>query len=115
MNKREIGNQYENLACSYMEKEGMHILARNYRVRAGEIDIIAMDKDVLVFAEVKYRSSIEYGGAEYAIPDSKKKTIVRVAQWFMASRKIPQDTFCRFDAVLIDGETITYIKNAWQC
>jgi len=67
-----------------------------------------------VFVEVKYRSSNEYGGAEYAISVRKQQKIFRVAQWYMASRKISENTLCRFDAVLIDGDEVTHIRNAWQ-
>ena len=114
MNKRRLGSAYEDLACERLEAEGMQILARNYRVRIGEIDIIARDGDELVFAEVKYRSSLDYGGAEYAIPPAKQRTIRRVAEWYMNQNHIRQDSFCRFDAVLIDREEITHIRNAWQ-
>ena len=114
VNKRRIGNAYEDLACERLEREGMQILARNFRVRIGEIDIIAKDGDELVFTEVKYRSSLEYGGAEYAIPPRKQQTIRRVAQWYLSQNHISPETFCRFDAVLIDGDEICHIRNAWQ-
>ena len=114
MNKRKIGSAYEDLACERLEAEGMQILARNYRVRIGEIDIIARDQEELVFIEVKYRSSLDYGGAEYAIPPAKQRTIRRVAAWYMSQNHIRPDSFCRFDAILIDGEDVTHIRNAWQ-
>ena len=114
MNKREIGYEHETMACDFLEHSGLKILCRNFRVRSGEIDIIALDGDILVFAEVKYRSSLDYGGASYAISRQKQNKIIQVAQWFMAKNKIPQDTYCRFDAVLIDKEEIIHIKNAWQ-
>lgn len=114
INKRHLGNSYEDLACERLEAEGLVILARNYRVKAGEIDIIAKDGEELVFAEVKYRASDRYGGASYAIGPRKQNTIRRVAQWYMKEFHIPFDSFCRFDAVLIDGEEITHIRNAWQ-
>ena len=114
MNKREVGTDHETMACDYLQRSGMRIICRNFRVKAGEIDIIAQDGNVLVFVEVKYRSSMEYGGAQYAVSIKKQKKIVRVAQWFMAKYKIPDDTYCRFDAVLIDGNDIIHIKNAWE-
>lgn len=113
MNKREIGNSYEELACRHLEEEGMQIIRRNYRVRIGEIDIIAKDVDELVFIEVKYRKSQDQGGAFYAISESKKKRIRRVAEWFMNQNHISPNAFCRFDAVLIDNGEITHVKNAW--
>ena len=113
INKRELGNKYEDLACEHLESKGMQIIARNYRVRIGEIDIIARDGNELVFIEVKYRKNRSYGGAEYAISTSKQKVIRRVAEWYMKQYGISQNSFCRFDAVLIDGEDIEHIKNAF--
>ena len=113
MNKRELGGRYETLACEKLEEDGINILARNYRVKIGEIDIIGIDVDTLVFVEVKYRKNTDYGGAEYAIPLSKQKTIRRVAEWFMKERGYKMSTYCRFDAVLIDGDYEQHIKNAW--
>ena len=114
VNKRKLGTEYESLACEHLESEGMKIIARNYRVRIGEIDIIAKDSDELVFIEVKYRKDRAYGGAEYAIPPAKQKVIRRVAEWYMKQHRINPNSFCRFDAVLIDGEEIEHIKNAWR-
>jgi len=114
MNTRAIGTAYEDLACEHLESEGMQVLARNYRVKIGEIDIIARDGEELVFVEVKYRASMDFGGAEYAIPLSKQRTIRRTAQWFMKEYHIPGDAFCRFDAVLVNDTDVIHIKNAWQ-
>ena len=112
-NTRKIGASYEDLACEHLESKGMHILARNYRVRIGEIDIIAKDGVELVFVEVKYRANLDFGGAEYAIPPVKQQTIRRVAQWYMQSHRLSVNTFCRFDAVLINGSDIIHLKNAF--
>ena len=114
VNKRALGTEYESLACEYLEKEGLKIIARNYRVRIGEIDIIARDGNELVFIEVKYRKNRDYGGAEYAIPLSKQKVIRKVAEWYMKQNGVNPNAYCRFDAVLIDGENIEHIKNAWR-
>ena len=113
MNKRSLGTAYEELACERLTQEGLRILQKNYRVRIGEIDIVAEEEGVLVFVEVKYRASRDCGGASYAISLRKQQKIRRVAQWYMQQHHIPQDAFCRFDAVLIDGSDITHIRNAW--
>jgi len=63
--------------------------------------------------EVKYRAGNACGGADYAISKNKQAKIRKVASWYMMAKKIPMDTFCRFDAVLIDGAEVTHIKNAW--
>lgn len=114
MNKRSVGAEHESQACEYLESLGLEIIERNYRVKVGEIDIIAKDDDTLVFIEVKYRTKKTQGGASYAISAKKMQTIKKVANWYIASHKLSQNAFYRFDAVLIDGEEVSYIKNAWQ-
>lgn len=114
MNKREVGTAYEQKACTFIEEEGMEVVETNYRTRIGEIDIIARDKEELVFLEVKYRKDRSHGGAEYAIPRSKQRTIIQVAKVYIKMHHLPMNSFYRFDAVLIDGEEITHIRNAWQ-
>ena len=114
MNKREVGTRYEQLACAYIEEEGMKVIETNYRTRLGEIDIIAWDRETLVFLEVKYRKDRSHGGAEFAIPKSKQLTIMKVAKVYIKMNRLPMNGFYRFDAVLIDGDEIQHIKNAWQ-
>lgn len=113
MNKREVGGRQEEAACRFLMDSGLRILERNWRVRIGEIDIIATEGDTVCFVEVKYRASLKYGGANYAIPLKKQQTIRRVAQWYIASHKLPPEASYRFDAVLIDGDEIQYVRNAW--
>ena len=114
MNTREVGGLHEQQACDYLENEGLKIIMKNYRKKIGEIDIIAQDGEYLVFVEVKYRSYLNQGGASYAIGPAKQMKIRRVAQWFMTENHINREALCRFDAVLIDGENIRHIKNAWR-
>ena len=114
MNKRETGTRYEQKACVYLEEQGMKVIETNYRTRLGEIDIIAKDREELVFVEVKYRKDRSFGGAEYAIPRKKQMTIIRVANMYIRMHRLPLSAPYRFDAVLIDGDEIQHVKNAWQ-
>lgn len=114
MNKREVGTRYEQRACAYIEEEGMEVIETNYRTQLGEIDIIAWDRETLVFLEVKYRKDRSHGGAEFAIPRKKQLTIMKVAKIYIKMNRLPLNGYYRFDAVLIDGEEIRHIKNAWQ-
>ena len=113
MNKRVVGGRQEEKACRFLSDAGLTILERNWRVRAGEIDIIAREGETICFIEVKYRSEKRYGGASYAISAEKQKKIRQLAQWYITSHHLPENGFYRFDAVLIDGEEIHYIRNAW--
>ena len=114
VNKREVGGKYEQRACEFLEEQGLRVIETNYRTRVGEIDIIAQDKNELVFIEVKYRKDRSYGGAEFAIPRSKQLTIIRVAKVYIKMHGLTFNGFYRFDAVLIDGEEIQHIRNAWH-
>ena len=75
MNKKEIGNNGENKAQEYLERIGYFIVGRNFKCKFGEIDIIAIDKNELVFVEVKTRGSKKYGEAREAVNKYKKKHI----------------------------------------
>jgi len=113
INKRELGGRQEEKACRFLTEHGLTILERNYRVRPGEVDIIAREGDTVCFIEVKYRASRKYGGANYAISAKKQQTICKVAQWYITSHHLPENGFYRFDAVLINGDEIQYLRNAW--
>ncbi|MCF0142562.1 MAG: YraN family protein [Parasporobacterium sp.] len=114
MNTRKIGTAYEEKAAAYLREKGFEILEKNYRKARGEIDLIARDRDYLVFIEVKYREALNQGGAQYAISRSKQQTIGRIAQWYISEHHIPADTFCRFDAVLINKDELEHIPDAWR-
>ena len=101
MSTTAVGNQGEELACRYLQKQGYKILKRNYRIRGGEIDIVAKDKDYLVFVEVKTRYSHEYGLPVESITPWKIKYLLKTAQFYLL--KIGwKDGPYRLDMVSID-------------
>lgn len=114
MNNRETGSIFEQKAETWLRKAGYQIICRNFRARTGEIDLIAKDKEYLCFIEVKYRASGQKGMPAESITPAKMRRITRTAQFYMLSHHIPQDTPCRFDAVVILGDEITLIKNAFD-
>lgn len=114
MNKRTVGDEYENKAAEFLEKQGYKILERNYRNRYGEIDIIAKDKDYLVFVEVKYRNSIRDGLPAEAVDFHKQNKITKVAMYYCMQKRISEYEPMRFDVVGILGEEITLYKNAFE-
>jgi putative endonuclease len=113
MNNRAVGTQFEEKAAEYLRKNDYHILEKNFRCKIGEIDLIAKNEDYLCFIEVKYRSDTAKGFPAEAITPNKIKRITRTAQYYMLLHKLPQDTPCRFDAVVILESEITLIKNAF--
>lgn len=112
-NKRTIGGEYEKLASEYLHNLGYQILTLNFRTRTGEIDIIAMDNNTLVFIEVKYRSSTKYGYPEEAVDYRKQIKIRKTAMYFMSNKKYSINTPVRFDVIAILGKKITHIKDAF--
>lgn len=113
MNKREIGAHYEERAADYLKGAGYQILARNFRIRTGEIDIVARDGEYLVFVEVKYRADGAYGSPLEAVDYRKQQSIVRTAGFYMLAQGYGTETSCRFDVVAIEGEQITLVQNAF--
>ena len=103
-----LGRQGERLACGLLRKQGMKVLARNYRCPAGEADLIALDPstrkelgaETIAFVEVKTRTSDRYAPPESAVNADKRRRMKRVADYYLASRKA-QDYAIRFDIVSI--------------
>ena len=112
MNRRETGTQYEERAAEYLIAQNYQILERNYRIRSGEIDIIARDGTVLVFIEVKYRKDDESGNPLEAVDIRKQRKIIKVARYYLYQKKYG-DVPCRFDVIGICGSHIEHIKDAF--
>jgi len=117
MEKRiELGKKGEDIACKFLEKNGYQIVERNYRNRAGEIDIIARDKDDIVFVEIKTKISKDFAQPELSVNPSKQRKIVKTALTYLMVKGIKK-TGCRFDVIGITGEKeerkIELIKNAF--
>ena len=83
MSTKLTGNYGEDLACEYLKKQGYKILKRNYRIRGGEIDIVAKDKETLVFVEVKARWSHEYGLPAESMTKWKIKYLIKTATFYV--------------------------------
>lgn len=98
------GAAAEALAADYLATLGMRVIARNIRCRGGEVDLICLDHDQLVFVEVRLRTNPRYGGAAASITAAKRRRIVLAAQWWLggAGRRF-RGAPCRFDAVLLEA------------
>lgn len=114
MNRREKGAQKEEEICAYLRFEGVKIVERNFRNRQGEIDIIGYDGEYLVFFEVKFRAGNSKGSAVEAVGAAKQKKICQVADYYRMVHHCAEDTPLRFDVVAVDGERVTWIKNAFD-
>ena len=104
-------NEGERLAAKHLKKQGFQILLQNYKAKMGEIDIIAMDGDVLVFVEVKQRASSDFGAPREAVTKEKMRKIKNTAQLYIMKTKHSGNV--RFDVVEVLGKDINHIKNAF--
>lgn len=113
-NCRKIGAIYEQKAVSFLEKKGYDILERNFYSKYGEIDIIARDREYLVFLEVKFRKNAYPGAALEAVTPVKQKRMVQTAIYYIYSNKKFDNLPCRFDVLAFEGDKIFYIENAFD-
>ena len=113
MNNRYSGIEGERLAVEYLKKSGYKILERNFATKTGEIDIIAQDKNYLVFVEVKARDNTKFGQPIESITIQKARRIIRTAEWYLLYKK-KQNSLCRFDVIEVLRGEVNHIKNAYD-
>lgn len=111
---REIGESEETRTLNYFLEKGWKILIRNYRCCVGEIDLIFKDaKDSIVFVEVKYRSSSNYGVAQSSVGAQKQSRLIKTALFFIKENHLQKWHF-RFDVAAVTPQGIEHIPNAFQ-
>ena len=111
-NNKRIGDLGEQLAADFLIKKGYTILERNYRTPYGELDIIAKDRDTVLFIEVKTRSSARFGTGFEAITPKKQATLLKCAAHYVDLHNL--DSPMRIDAIeiMLDTMQITHLKGA---
>lgn len=114
MDNRKLGNAGENIAVSFLEKNGLRILDRNFYTNHGEIDIIAKEGDTIVFVEVKFRESRLCGNPLEAITYRKIKTIIRASRVYLYFKHYPPSVPVRYDCIGITGAEVNWIKGAFE-
>ena len=115
MPRHDTGQAAEQRALDYLRQQGLKLIASNYRSRFGEIDLILRDGDVLVFTEVRLRSSEDFGGARASITVTKQARLIKTAQQYLMQFARPPA--CRFDVVLlgaVNSGTIEWIRDAFS-
>jgi putative endonuclease len=108
-----FGRTGEDLACEDLERRGYAIIARRYRRRGGELDIIARDGQTMVFVEVKTREGRAFGEACEAVTANKRRTITRLALDYLMRNRLTECS-CRFDVVSIHFESGTPVIDVYQ-
>ena len=116
--QKSLGHIGEDCAAKFLEAHGYEIVARNFRIRSAEIDIIARSDDVIIFVEVKARSNARHGLPAEAVTVRKQRKIIEAAGVFLQDENFA-DCACRFDVmeVFMRGEhveAINHIENAFE-
>jgi putative endonuclease len=106
------GGEAEERAAAFLAARGLAIVARNYRTRFGEIDLVAKDGATLVFVEVRMRSSDAYGGAASSVTRGKRRRIESAARVYLSA--LHDEPPCRFDVVTLEGEDTAWLRAAFD-
>lgn len=116
---KERGDAAELQALAHLQRHGLTLVRRNYRVargprsRGGEVDLIVRERDgTLVFVEVRQRADAAFGGAGASIGPAKQRRLVYAAQHFLLGFTTPPP--CRFDVVAIDGPAVQWLRGAFD-
>jgi putative endonuclease len=113
--KKKTGDRGEELARLYLRKKGYRILATNYRFHHWEIDIVARDKDTVVFVEVKTRTTQDFGRPEDSVTSLKQKRIISASVKFLTENNLWGACCVRFDVISVSGnDEVCHIPGAFE-
>ncbi|MCV6588429.1 MAG: YraN family protein [Marinobacterium sp.] len=116
MDRQQIGKDAEHQAEHFLCQQGLKPVTRNFRSCYGEIDLIMMDGDELVFIEVRKRQWQQYGGAAESVDRSKRQKLIRTAQTYLL--QLTNEPVCRFDVIAFEGKaaskTPLWYKDAFR-
>jgi putative endonuclease len=117
--RRQRGAASEQLAAAYLQTRGLVVVAQNLRCRAGELDLVCLDRDVLAIVEVRQRGRLDFGGPLASVDRRKQHRIIRAARFLMRGRPQWRSHAMRFDVVGVEGLPdgtcrIVWIKDAFR-
>ena len=107
------GRAGEDSAVLYLEEKGMRVIAKNFRSLRGELDIIALDRETLIFVEVKTWSAYGIEALEQSLDDKKRRKIIETSKYFLSLHREYKYMAIRFDVIFISPEGITHIASAF--
>ena len=108
--KQVEGQAGEDAALDHLRKSGLKLVERNFRCKAGEIDLIMQEGSTLVFVEVRKRSNPRFGGAAASVTWQKQRRLIRAAQFYLLRFRDPPP--CRFDVVALEAGQTNWLRNA---
>ena len=111
--QQRAGGTAEDLAAAHLVRHGLTLVARNYRTRLGEIDLVAQEGATLVFVEVRLRKSGRFGGALASITPAKRGRLVAAARHFLM--RLGREPYCRFDVIAVDESgALEWVRGAFD-
>ena len=113
MPKIDLGKKGEEQAANALESAGMSIIAKNVRSRHGEIDLVALDGQTIVFIEVKTWSAYGIEELQYSLDLKKQRRIIETAKYFLLSHREYSRMSIRFDVVFIKENRVTHLASAF--
>ena len=111
---RQLGDWGESLACQFLKRNGYKILQRNYRAMRGEIDIIAKERQTVVFVEVKSAARTEGVAPELRINKAKQQQLYRIANLYIATHQHSDETEYRMDVIIVTGNAENHVIRHYQ-
>lgn len=117
---QQRGDAAEAQARQHLEQHGLRLLAQNWRCRLGELDLVMLDADTVVFVEVRYRLHADFGGALGSIDGRKQQRLALAASMFLHKEFRWANHPCRFDVIALQGsghagQPLQWLKNAFEC
>ncbi len=117
-NTTDLGRRAEDRALSFLTGEGLDLIERNYRCKAGEIDLVMQQQSTLVLVEVRSRSRSDFGSAAETVGRRKQRRFIRAARHLLLARPDLARLYARFDVIAIDGDApndrLQWIKDAFR-
>lgn len=119
-NTRQIaGREAEACALRHLQQQGLKLITQNWSCKRGELDLVMLDGDTVVFVEVRYRRHAGWGGALESVDFRKQQKLTLAAQWFLQTESKWADSPCRFDVVAINGDpgtepALSWLQNAFD-
>ena len=112
--RKNIGQWAENQAKDFLVKKGLKLRERNYRCKAGEIDLVMMEANTLVFVEVRSRRRADYGTAFESVTATKQQRLIKAAKHYLQTKQLFDKLPCRFDVISVRHDNdIEWIPNAF--
>ena len=117
--RQTAGREAETYALRYLQQQGLQLIAQNWLCKRGELDLVMLDGDTVVFVEVRYRRHSAWGGALESVDLRKQQKLVLAAQLFLQNETRWADAACRFDVIAIEGDPasgppLNWIKHAFE-